>query len=192
MARTKAFDPEEKLVQARNLFWEKGYQGTSMEDLVQETGLSRASIYDTYGDKHRLYLQCLKQYTREAEACYQAIATETASPMKALELIIRKAAHTTLQEQKSCMAVKAAFEIGNADLEVHEVLRENADAITGIFRSLLGKARETGALGADKDPLLLARFVQCTLTGFWQNFALYHNPVLVKRLIGQLFELIKS
>lgn len=192
MARTKEFDPQEKLLKARNLFWKKGYQGTSMEDLVQETGLNRGSIYDTYGDKHNLFLQCLKNYVSEAELGYKAIAARTASPMKALEMIIQSAAHTTLQEEKSCMAVKISFELGSADRKVHEVLKANADAITGIFRSLLVKARDAGELDAGKDPLLLARFIQCALTGFWQNYALYHNPVLIKKLIAQLFELIKK
>ena len=192
MARTKEFNPQEKLLKARNLFWEKGYQGTSMEDLVQETSLSRGSIYDTYGDKHSLFLQCLKSYVSEAELAYKAIAAQATSPMKALEMIIQSAAHTTLQEEKSCMAVKISFELGSADTKVHEVLKENADAIIAIFRFLLVKARDAGELDADKDPLLLARFIQCTLTGFWQNFTLYRNPVLVKKLIGQLFDLIKA
>lgn len=192
MARTKEFDPQEKLLQARNLFWQKGYQGTSMEDLVQETGLSRGSIYDTYGDKHNLFLQCLEHYVAEAEVCYKTIAAGAVSPMKAVELIVQKAAHTTLQEQKSCMAVKVSFELGCSDTKVHEVLKRNADAITAIFRSLLVKAREAGELAPNKDPLLLARFIQCSLTGFWQNFDLYRNPVLVKRLIGQMFDLIKA
>lgn len=192
MARSKEFNPEEKLLKARNLFWEKGYQGTSMEDLVQGMRLNRGSIYDTYGDKHSLFLQCLKSYVEEAEVCYLDIAAKAPSAMKALEQIIQQAAGTTLQEEKSCMAVKISFELGSSDAQVHEVLKRNADAITDIFKTLLTKAREAGELDKSKDPLLLARFIQCTLTGFWQNYALYHNPVLVKKLIGQLFDLIKS
>lgn len=192
MARSKEFNPEEKLLKARTLFWEKGYQGTSIEDLVQGMRLNRGSIYDTYGDKHSLFLQCLKSYVEEAEEAYLAIAAKASSPMKGLEQIVQTAAATTLQEEKSCMAVKASFELGSADAQVHEVLRSNADAITGIFKTLLVKARDAGELDKNKDPLLLARFIQCTLTGFWQHYALYQNPVLVRKLIGQLFDLIKS
>ncbi|MEO6684473.1 MAG: helix-turn-helix domain-containing protein, partial [Dyadobacter sp.] len=65
MARKKEFDPEERMEKARDLFWEKGYNATSMEDLVQTMGLNRGSIYDTYGDKHSLYLQCLGNYAAE-------------------------------------------------------------------------------------------------------------------------------
>ena len=56
MPKTKQFDEAEVLEKAKELFTEKGYNGTSMDDLVQVTGLSRSSIYDTFGDKHGLFL----------------------------------------------------------------------------------------------------------------------------------------
>lgn len=64
MARTKAFDPEEKLHQAMMLFWVKGYSGTSMQDLVDGLQLNRFSIYNTYGDKKALYFKALQHYRR--------------------------------------------------------------------------------------------------------------------------------
>ena len=192
MARTKEFDPAERLLRARSLFWEKGYQATSMEDLVQGMGLNRGSIYDTYGDKHALYLQCLKSYVCEAETCYKAMAAEYDSPMEALEQIVYKAAAITVQEQKSCMAVKASFELGNSDAEAYKVLRANADTITRLFATLLVKAQEKGELSGDKDPQLLARFVQSSLSGFWQHFALYHDPAKVRKLVRQLFDLLRT
>lgn len=192
MARTKEFDPAERLLRARSLFWEKGYQATSMEDLVQGMGLNRGSIYDTYGDKHALFLQCLESYVSEAESCYRAMARQYGSPMQALEQIINKAADTTLQEKKSCMAVKAAFELGESDPEIHQVLKTNADTITRIFAALLTRAQDQGELGKDKDPQVLARLVQCSLSGFWQHYTLYHNPAQVRKLIRQLFALIRA
>lgn len=191
MARTKEFDPRERLLKARELFWEKGYQATSMEDLVQAMRLNRGSIYDTYGDKHQLFLQCLESYITDSEACYREIAGQQASPIKALELIVQQAAATVLQEKKTCMAVKAGFELGNCDKQVIETLRANADAIIGLFHALLVKAKAKGEIAADKDTMLLARFIQSNLTGFWQNYTLYQNPVMLKKLIGQLFALIK-
>ena len=62
MPKVKQFDEAEVLKKAKAVFTEKGYNGTSMDDLVQATGLSRSSIYDTFGDKHGLFLKTLDQY----------------------------------------------------------------------------------------------------------------------------------
>src|ERR1700754_4407625 len=62
MARTKEFDENEVLSKAVDLFWLKGYNATSMQDLVDGLGISRSSLYDTYGDKHTLFIKALESY----------------------------------------------------------------------------------------------------------------------------------
>jgi TetR/AcrR family transcriptional repressor of nem operon len=64
MARTKEFDPEAALRAALELFWRRGYEATSMSDLVEHLGIGRASIYATFGNKHDLYLKALESYDR--------------------------------------------------------------------------------------------------------------------------------
>src|ERR1700743_2351628 len=59
MPRTKSFNEEDMLDKAKNLFWRKGYHGTPPQEIVDGTGLSRSSLYDTYGDKHTLFLKTL-------------------------------------------------------------------------------------------------------------------------------------
>ena len=68
MARKKNFDEVEVLDKAVNLFWEKGYNATSIQDLVEGLGINRASIYDTWGDKHQLYLSALKRYRQNSSS----------------------------------------------------------------------------------------------------------------------------
>jgi TetR/AcrR family transcriptional repressor of nem operon len=62
MARTKDFDENEVLKKAVDIFWLKGYSATSMQDLVDGLGISRSSLYDTYGDKHTLFMKALESY----------------------------------------------------------------------------------------------------------------------------------
>ncbi|MEJ0106748.1 MAG: helix-turn-helix domain-containing protein [Bacteroidota bacterium] len=61
MARTKVFDEQMVLDKAMNLFWQKGYNATSAQDLVNGLSISRSSLYDTFGDKHSLFVKALKQ-----------------------------------------------------------------------------------------------------------------------------------
>ncbi len=64
MARSKEFDPDVVLGRALELFWQRGYEATSMADLVEHLGIGRASIYATFGSKHDLYLKALERYVR--------------------------------------------------------------------------------------------------------------------------------
>ncbi len=62
MPRPKAFDPDEALQKAMQVFWERGYEATSVEDLVQRMGLNRFSLYSTFGGKHQLFVAALERY----------------------------------------------------------------------------------------------------------------------------------
>src|SRR5437879_13191066 len=66
MARHKEFDSDEALNKAMEVFWSRGYEAASIQDLVKNMGINRQSLYDTFGDKHALYLQTLDRY-REVE-----------------------------------------------------------------------------------------------------------------------------
>ena len=64
MPKTESFDRKEVLEQAKEAFWKKGYGSTSMQDLVEATKLNRSSIYNSFGDKFNLFLECLKLYQK--------------------------------------------------------------------------------------------------------------------------------
>src|SRR4051812_33964785 len=82
MARTKDFDKSEVLNKAVCLFWQKGYYGTSMQDLVDTLKISRSSLYDTYTDKRTLYLTALSFYQESGAARLTAVLTSS-KPAKA-------------------------------------------------------------------------------------------------------------
>ena len=73
MARHKQFDREEALDRAMRLFWAKGYEASSISDLLGVMGLNRASLYDTFGDKRALFLAALERYVREVNRANLAI-----------------------------------------------------------------------------------------------------------------------
>src|SRR5690349_23667377 len=68
MAGKKAFDPQRVLEKAMHAFWLRGYEGLSIEDLVQTTGIGRGSLYGTFADKHSLYLAALDRYIAAVRA----------------------------------------------------------------------------------------------------------------------------
>src|SRR5919199_5772684 len=84
MARPKSFDQDAVLDQAAQLFRERGYEGTSMADLETYLGLGRQSLYNTFGDKHKLFLKALDRYRKEVS---DAALVELTAPDAGLEAI---------------------------------------------------------------------------------------------------------
>lgn len=192
MARNKAFDPEERLEKARDLFWEKGYHATSMQDLVEAMQLNRASIYDTYGDKHGLYLQCLANYATDKQEDYKRSAAKVQSPIQAVESIIRRALERTIEDGKACMVVKSSFELAETDKEVRELLKKDGARLTKVLEELLVKAKEAGEIRQDRDPSLLANYILATFSGLWQTSILSNNKKLVHQMTDLLIEVVKQ
>lgn len=192
MARNKAFEPEERLEKAKCLFWQKGYNATSMQDLVDTMGLNRGSIYDTYGDKHTLFLQCLRSYTAGMFEDYRHVAGESKSPIKAVEKIIRKAAVRTIEEQRTCLGVKSTFELASADEEVHAILKENTTSLTALLKDLLKKAQKAEEISSKRDIGMLASFIVSSFTGFWQFYLVYGDGELVQQQAEFLIKSIKK
>lgn len=192
MARTKAFEPVEKLERAKDIFWQKGYQATSMQDLVDTMGLNRGSIYDTYGDKHSLFLMCLKSYSDGMLNDYLQATDAAKSPVKAIEKIIKRAAARTIEEGKTCMGVKSAFELASDDEEVHAILKENTGSVVNVLKDLIRKAQKADEINAKRDPAMLANFIVSNFTGFWQLFLVYGDPEMVKQQADFLIRSIKK
>jgi TetR/AcrR family transcriptional repressor of nem operon len=192
MGRNKAFDPEERLEKARDLFWEKGYHATSMQDLVEAMQLNRASIYDTYGDKHALYLQCLANYATDKQEDYKRSAAGAASPIQAVECIIRRALERTTEDGKACMVVKSSFELAEYDKEVREVLKKDGVRLTKILEDLLRKAQDAGEIRKDRDPVVLANYVVASFGGLWQTQIISGNRKMVQQMTDFLIEVVKQ
>jgi len=191
MARKKEFDPEERMEKARDLFWQKGYNATSMEDLVQTMGLNRGSIYDTYGDKHSLYLQCLGNYAAEKLREHKEAALGI-SPIEKVENMILSVVEATINTGKCCMAVNSTFELATVDQSVHTIINNNWKDIVDFFEQLLNDAKKAGEISADKDPRLLAEFIASNFTGLWQTYILSKDKNQVEKLAQFLIGTIRS
>ena len=98
MAGKKAFDPQRVLEKAMNAFWERGYESLSIEDLVQATGIGRGSLYDTYSDKHSLYLAALERYIASVNAQTTALLDQGGTLQEILERLFQKVLDALLDD----------------------------------------------------------------------------------------------
>src|SRR5690242_11014867 len=99
MPKTKQFDENEVLRKARNVFWEKGFNGTSMDELVRATGLSRSSIYDTFGDKHGLFVRSIQLYGQEEREALSKFMKNDFSPKKKIHLLFKRMIRDILEDK---------------------------------------------------------------------------------------------
>ncbi|HEX2619327.1 MAG TPA: TetR/AcrR family transcriptional regulator [Phototrophicaceae bacterium] len=126
------------------LFWRKGYAATSIEDLVDTLHLSRSSLYDTFGDKRKLFLEALRFYSQEVLGNLTQALTEADSPVTGIHSIFDQltAGVDHVSGEMGCFMVNSIAELAPHDPEVTEI----ASAYATTFQKLLTEALTQGAL----------------------------------------------
>jgi len=167
MARTKDFDENEVLNKAIAVFWHKGYNGTSMQDLVDGLGISRSSLYDTYGDKHTLFIKALESYQAKGSAKVCTLINDAGSAKETIKKLLELIAGELLgdQKHKGCFMVNAEVEVAPHDSEVSKLVCENDQQVEEAFYLVIKKGQESGEIANKQDARALARFTFNTVKG---------------------------
>ena len=193
MARTKEFDYEQKLDIALELFWTQGYHVTSINDLEKHMGINRSSIYPTYGDKKALFIKCLTKYLKSKVSEYEGILNSRQSDgIETLRKIFHLAVDQSINEDKTCLAVKIAFEIALTDQDVRRLLANNEKKIEEIYFETLKTAQEQGKIKSDLDLKLTADFFACSSSALFKNYALNKNRKIIYDMIENMIDMIKT
>lgn len=167
MARTKDFDESEVLAKAVKLFWLKGYNGTSMQELVDALGISRSSLYDTYVDKHTLYLKALEFYRTNAQQQINDIVSKASSAKKGIKRLLDFVTDNLLSDKqhKGCFMLNAEVEVAAQDAQVMEIVCHNDRQIEAAFLELIQGGIKRGEIPKKKDAKMLTRFFVNTIKG---------------------------
>jgi AcrR family transcriptional regulator len=166
MARTKVFDPDQALRAAMDVFWNKGYEATSTDDLLSAMKIGRQSMYDTFGDKKRLYLAALAHYATTGRDELRRQLAGGSSALGAIEAFLLDAARVDAgQRERGCLAVNAVAEFGKADPEVHAYIERTQRVTEEVFAEALARARDAGELADGVDLAAAAHFIHTTIRG---------------------------
>jgi TetR/AcrR family transcriptional repressor of nem operon len=167
MARHKEFDQNEALHKAMEVFWSRGYEATSIQDLVKQMGINRQSLYDTFGDKHALYLQALDRY-REVEGRRMfELLERPGSVKKAVRQLFAGVVDKALcdRERRGCFMGNAMSELAGRCKETAARTCSNVAAMEGaLYRALL-RGKKEGELKGVRDPRAVARFLYSSFQG---------------------------
>ena len=165
MARSKEFDPDAAVSAAMELFWLKGYEATSIQDLVEHLGIGRQSLYATFGSKHGLYLQALDRY-RESQAAGLVDALSTADPvMPAVRRLLESLAHRGRRARRGCFMVNSAMELLPQDKAVQRRAAATFSQIEEALVEAIRRAQDHGELPTDQSPTAAAHFLLTVIQG---------------------------
>ena len=166
MPKSVTFDRDLVMENVMELFWKKGYNGTSMQDLVDVTGLNRSSFYNSFGDKFSLYEEALKKYQIQQNKLLQESFTEAKSPKQAIISLFRGISDDIRSgNSKGCMLTNCTSELSWEDERVKNFLIDNKDKVVELFSTLIRSSQEKGEIGLDKNAETLALFLFTSLQG---------------------------
>ncbi|MGC9436741.1 TetR/AcrR family transcriptional regulator [Streptomyces sp. WG5] len=168
MARTKEFDPDAALQSALELFWRRGYEATSVADLVEHLGIGRASIYATFGSKHELYLKAMDRYAETRDPLLLAELSQPGPALPAVRGVVRRFTAEAASPQgrlNGCFVTNTAAELAPHDPAAARRVETSWEHIETLLHSALVRARAQGELPEDRDPRALARMLLVLLQG---------------------------
>jgi len=165
VARTKEFEPLAALDAATELFWRKGYEAASMRELLDAMGIGRGSFYDTFGNKHTLFLSALDRFQEVRTSWVEDVLR--GEGLDGIEEVFRRSLDGLFQFQlpRGCLLANSAVELAPHDPEVAARISGYIRRTEDAFRGALVRARDRGEIPSDSDPRALARFVVNTLHG---------------------------
>ena len=161
MARPREFDEETALRQAMDVFWTKGYEATSLNDLIDATGIARSSLYATFADKDTLFGRALDLYMSEISAERVRILRTAASAREGIRNFLEHHIRVALDPRTppGCFVVNTALEMETIPAEVAERLSSRTKAGEIAVRELLERAQKSGEIDRKKDTKALALMI---------------------------------
>lgn len=193
MPRIEEFDKEAVLKTAMNVFWDKGYNGTSMQDLVDATGLNRSSIYNSFGSKLELYQTTLSYYQKESGGVFQKALLKAKNPLEAIFLIFKGFLPEILADEKGkgCFSMNCKAEMGNQNQDIRKWLLSTQDYTLSVFEDLIKDGQQQGIINTKQDAKSYAYYVFNAFQGFRMTGILIKDKMVLQQIINQTIDILK-
>jgi len=190
MARTRQFDPSEALDKALALFWRQGYYGTSIEDLVGVTGVSRYGLYSVFGSKQGLFMAALDRYQKNMIGGLLHKFEQSDAALDAIHgfFAALTEAATAPGNRLGCLICNTASELAPHDADAAQAVEAFRQRLSGDFRRVLKNARDKGMLAAGFDIDREADF----LTGIVQALSVLSRSGADRKSIEHLLDVALS
>ena len=186
MPWTKSFDVEQTLDKAMRLFWSRGYEATSIQNLIDEMGINRGSMYDTFGDKRSLFIAALRQYDSKCRKAQLTSLERKYSPKAGIKALFDGWIDTVLSDptHSGCFLTNTALELAAHDPEIGAMVAESQKDIERFFRRLVQRGQAAGEIPRDRDPAEQSQTLLAALIGLLVLGRSRPEPALLHSIVG--------
>jgi TetR/AcrR family transcriptional repressor of nem operon len=160
VGRPQKFDRNVALQAAMRVFWERGYEGASVQDLLDAMGINRGSMYNSFGDKQALFVLAVEHYCTRAREDISGALKRRGSPLDSIRDAIRvRSASALAGPSRGCLVTNTAVETAPHIPAVADTLTYHLSWLERTFRNALDRAVDSGELDHHTDTRALARFL---------------------------------
>jgi TetR/AcrR family transcriptional repressor of nem operon len=190
MPRVETFDRDQVLQNAMQVFWKNGYNATSMQQLVNATGLNRSSLYNSFGDKMDLYRASLKAYTSNTQEQLQQATSKAKNPLQAIRSVFENFLPEIVNENKGCMGMSCKSEM-SADVGIKSFLENNQEQTLLMFERLVTSGQETGNINKNQTARDYAWHIYNSFQGYRMTGVLVKDEQVLRTIIDNSLKILE-
>lgn len=144
----KSFDLDEAVDQATKVFWSKGYEATSMADLVTQMGINKGSLYNAFGSKKELFTRALLKYDRDNKQNLLQKLEALEDPVEAISTLFETVINDSINDsdKKGCLIINTALELPNHTDDIQKIIDASLGEFEAFFKSMIKQGQERGAI----------------------------------------------
>ena len=185
--RPMEFDPDVALEKAMKAFWARGYDATSTSDLMSAMGLSKSSLYQYFGSKRQLFMQCLDRYCQQAAERRQEIVGDARPGKQFIADLFRAIISPRGKNSpKGCLLVNTACEFGKSDKEFGAYIASRLEGNQQLFQLAIEQGQKDGDIPRDKDAEELSAVLVMNLCGLRVLGKLETEQAVLESIVDQL------
>ncbi len=194
MPRTKQFCEEEVLKKAMELFWEKGFHATSMQDLVSHLGINRASLYDTYGGKEELFDKAFSHYRKSSGGWLAELFQKESSVKEGFRKLFQTAIEEAVEDtcRKGCFVVNTTTEMVPGNEKIQEILTEHKKQMENLFIGHVQNGKNSGEITSSKSAEEIGLMLYTLYNGIRVVSKVDTNPEKLQKVVDSGLSLLEG
>ncbi len=193
MARPLEFDKTMALERAMEVFWEKGFEAASLQNLIEAMGLSKSSFYQAFKSKHDLFTEALNHYVELMSANLSRNLETSPSGLAFIENIFMEIAENAplKASQKGCFLMNTATEFAQKNEQIALLTGNGLKKLESVFARAVKKAQAEGEISHSKNPETLADFLVCNMSGIKSMVKAGIKPAVLKPIVNTIIASLK-
>lgn len=192
MARNREFNTETVLDKAIELFWNKGFNGVSTQELIDGFGISKSSMYGAFGDKMKLFIAALKRYSLNATSVIELRLEQTEDVKKEICAIISDMCKHPKIMVKGCFIVNSATELAPHNKEIADIVLAHQLRLKDAFTNAIKRGIKNGEIAHKENPECISMTICNTISGMHVDTKYIRDKKYFDSVINSIGELLNS